>query len=114
MAHELLKRFDMSRFADFPAGGLSYGHQRRVEMMRALAASPTVLLLDEPVAGMNDVEAEELGAIFLEVARVGDRGPADRAQHPVRHQAVRAGPRARLWRASSRAARHGRSCPILR
>ena len=71
MAHDLLKRFDMSRFADFPAGGLSYGHQRRVEMMRALAASPTVLLLDEPVAGMNDVEAGELGRIFLEVAASG-------------------------------------------
>ena len=71
MAHDLLERFDMSRFADFPAGGLSYGHQRRVEMMRALAASPTVLLLDEPVAGMNDVEAGELGDIFLEVAASG-------------------------------------------
>ena len=71
MAHDLLQRFDMSRFADFPAGGLSYGHQRRVEMMRALAASPTVLLLDEPVAGMNDVEAAELGRIFLEVAASG-------------------------------------------
>jgi branched-chain amino acid transport system ATP-binding protein len=67
----LLQRFDMSRFANFPAGGLSYGHQRRVEMMRALAAMPSVLLLDEPVAGMNDVEAEELGTIFREVARSG-------------------------------------------
>ena len=67
----LLERFGMERYADFPAGGLSYGHQRRVEMMRALAASPSVLLLDEPVAGMNDVEAGELGAIFLEAARSG-------------------------------------------
>ena len=71
MAQDLLKRFAMSQFAHSPAEGLSYGHQRRVEMMRALAASPTVLLLDEPVAGMNDVEAEELGRIFLEVARSG-------------------------------------------
>ena len=70
-AHALLERFGMSRFAEFPAGGLSYGHQRRVEMIRALASRPSVLLLDEPVAGMNDVEANELGEIFLEVARSG-------------------------------------------
>jgi len=70
-ALDLLRRFNMSAFAELPAGGLSYGHQRRVEMMRALAAAPSVLLLDEPVAGMNDVEAEELGSIFREVARSG-------------------------------------------
>jgi branched-chain amino acid transport system ATP-binding protein len=70
-AFALLEKFGMSRYAEFPAGSLSYGHQRRVEMMRALAAAPTVLLLDEPVAGMNDVEAGELGAIFLEIARSG-------------------------------------------
>jgi branched-chain amino acid transport system ATP-binding protein len=70
-ARALLDRFDMARYADFPAGSLSYGHQRRVEMMRALAAKPSVLLLDEPVAGMNDVEAGELGAIFREVAASG-------------------------------------------
>jgi branched-chain amino acid transport system ATP-binding protein len=70
-ALDLLRRFNMSAFAELPAGGLSYGHQRRVEMMRALAAAPSVLLLDEPVAGMNDVEAEELGTIFRDVARSG-------------------------------------------
>ena len=70
-ADALLKRFDMGKYAYFPAGSLSYGHQRRVEMMRALAASPSVLLLDEPVAGMNDVEAGELGDIFTDVARSG-------------------------------------------
>jgi branched-chain amino acid transport system ATP-binding protein len=63
-AAELLERFGMARYAQFPAGGLAYGHQRRVEMMRALASDPSVLLLDEPVAGMNDVEAGELGTIF--------------------------------------------------
>ena len=68
---ELLSRFGMTRFADFPAGGLAYGHQRRVEMMRALASSPSVLLLDEPVAGMNDVEAGELGEIFSSLAASG-------------------------------------------
>jgi branched-chain amino acid transport system ATP-binding protein len=70
-ARLLLERFEMSRYADYPATALSYGHQRRVEMMRALAARPALLLLDEPVAGMNDVEAEELGSIIRALARDG-------------------------------------------
>ncbi len=70
-AEELLRRFGMTRYAGHPAKSLSYGHQRRVEMMRALAAEPRLLLLDEPVAGMNDVESEELGRIFQQVAATG-------------------------------------------
>jgi len=70
-ARDLLARFGMSRYAAYPAGGLSYGHQRRVEMMRALATDPVLLLLDEPVAGMNDVEAAELGDIFAGLAKGG-------------------------------------------
>ena len=68
---QLLERFGMTRFADHPAGGLAYGHQRRVEMMRAVATDPQILLLDEPVAGMNDVEAAELGTVFNELAASG-------------------------------------------
>ena len=60
-AHVLMAELGMSEYADQLAGELSYGHQRRVEIMRALALEPAVLLLDEPVAGMNDIEAEELG-----------------------------------------------------
>lgn len=70
-AMALLDRFGMTRFAAHPAGALSYGHQRRVEMMRALATQPALLLLDEPVAGMNDVEAGELGVLFQELAHGG-------------------------------------------
>ena len=70
-ARKLLDRFGMSKYADQEAGGLAYGHQRRVEMMRALASEPTLILLDEPVAGMNDVEAGELGEIFRGLARDG-------------------------------------------
>ena len=70
-ARALLERFGMTRFADHPAGALAYGHQRRVEMMRAVASQPKILLLDEPVAGMNDVEAEELGVIFRALAADG-------------------------------------------
>jgi branched-chain amino acid transport system ATP-binding protein len=67
----LLERFHMGRFSEHPAGSLAYGHQRRVEMMRAVAMDPKILLLDEPVAGMNDVEAGELGDIFRELASSG-------------------------------------------
>ena len=70
-ALELLARFAMAEYAEVPAGGLSYGHQRRVEIMRALATGPAFLLFDEPVAGMNDVEAAELGRSVREVARAG-------------------------------------------
>ncbi len=70
-AHELLEQFGMENLAKFPAGSLSYGHQRRLEMMRALAAKPKLLLLDEPVAGMNDTEANALGLIFRRLADEG-------------------------------------------
>lgn len=70
-AAKLLVEFRMSRYAGSLAGGLSYGHQRRVEVMRALATGPRFLLLDEPVAGMNDVEAEELGALVRDLAKSG-------------------------------------------
>ena len=67
----LLDRLGMTRYADYPAGSLSYGDQRRVEMMRALALKPQVLLLDEPVAGINEVEAARLGEIFRDLATEG-------------------------------------------
>ncbi len=70
-AEALLERFGMMALAKHPAGALSYGHQRRIEMMRALAMEPAVLLLDEPVAGMNDSEALGLADIFKSVAQQG-------------------------------------------
>jgi len=70
-AMALLERFGMTALAEHRAGGLSYGHQRRIEMMRALATEPRLLLLDEPVAGMNDAEAESLAGIFRNVADSG-------------------------------------------
>jgi branched-chain amino acid transport system ATP-binding protein len=63
-ARALLARFELTALADVPAGGLSYGHQRLVEIMRALAMKPDFLLLDEPVAGMNEVEARRLGVLL--------------------------------------------------
>src|ERR1022692_1053125 len=57
---ELLEIFQLGKFRDEPAKSLSYGDQRRLEIVRALAARPKLLLLDEPAAGMNATEKVEL------------------------------------------------------
>jgi branched-chain amino acid transport system ATP-binding protein len=59
-ALELLHIFEMENVADHRAGSLPYGAQRRVEIVRALATDPKVLLLDEPAAGMNPSETADL------------------------------------------------------
>ena len=69
-AMELLDIFSMQDLADKRAGSLPYGAQRRLEIVRALATEPKLLLLDEPAAGMNPHETEEL---MENIAKIRDR-----------------------------------------
>lgn len=64
---ELLCEQGLDRFADELATSLPYGYQRRLEIARALATNPSLLLLDEPAAGMNPQETEELSSFICEI-----------------------------------------------
>jgi branched-chain amino acid transport system ATP-binding protein len=65
----LLRRFELQGLSRQVVSNLPYGHQRRVEIARALAGSPQVLLLDEPAAGLNDAETSELKAVIEDIRR---------------------------------------------
>jgi branched-chain amino acid transport system ATP-binding protein len=69
-ALELLEIFDLARFKDEGGTSLPYGRQRRLEIVRALATRPQLLLLDEPAAGMNPSEQEDLMGL---IQRIRDR-----------------------------------------
>ncbi|MCB0219534.1 MAG: ABC transporter ATP-binding protein [Chrysiogenetes bacterium] len=64
-AGELLELLGLSEVSADPATALSYGNQRRLEIARALATNPRLLLLDEPAAGMNSQETEDLRRLVL-------------------------------------------------
>ena len=68
---ELLELFEIAAHADVEATSLAFGQQRAVEFARALALEPTLLLLDEPAAGLNMYETAEIGRL---IARIRDLG----------------------------------------
>jgi branched-chain amino acid transport system ATP-binding protein len=70
-ARELLSWVSLDAKATIEAGNLSYGDQRKLELARALATDPKVLLIDEPAAGMNPAETEELMAKIIDISRRG-------------------------------------------
>ncbi len=70
-AGDLLDYVGLARQAQSLAGHLPYGDQRRLEIARALATEPSILALDEPVAGMNPAERRQMGELFLRVRETG-------------------------------------------
>ncbi|MCW3479139.1 ABC transporter ATP-binding protein [Neisseriaceae bacterium JH1-16] len=70
-ARELLEYVGISSVADERARNLSYGHQRRLEIARALATEPTLLALDEPAAGMNPRETSDLKDLMAKIRNDG-------------------------------------------
>jgi ABC-type branched-subunit amino acid transport system ATPase component len=67
----LLDYVGLSAYRDETAGNLAFGHQRRLEIARALAMSPEILLLDEPAAGLTHNEIDELIALIRDLKRLG-------------------------------------------
>lgn len=70
MAYGILKQVGIEQYSDVNANNLSYGIQRRVEIARALALKPKILLLDEPAAGMNEDESLEMVKLIKEISRM--------------------------------------------
>lgn len=68
-AMSILEEFDLAKYAHHKATDLSYGNQRKVEIARALATKPSLLLLDEPAAGMNSSETEDLSNIIHKIKK---------------------------------------------
>ncbi|SDI01629.1 ABC transporter ATP-binding protein [Desulfosporosinus hippei] len=70
-AQELLKLVGIEEDIDSPASSLPYGQQRRLEIARALATEPELILLDEPAAGMNESETEDLRHLIKKIQTMG-------------------------------------------
>ena len=68
---DLLQLLDIADVADIPATSLAFGQQRAVELARALAMEPELLLLDEPAAGLNIYETAEVGRLISKIRDLG-------------------------------------------
>lgn len=66
-AEEILDKFGILHLKDMPAGSQAYGIQKKVEFARALMSHPKIVILDEPAAGLNDVETEEFAHLIKEI-----------------------------------------------
>ncbi|MBE0501748.1 MAG: ABC transporter ATP-binding protein [Desulfuromonadales bacterium] len=71
-SYDLLDQVGLLPFADAFAKNLSYGGQRRLEIARAMATEPFLLLLDEPAAGMNPQETRELDSLIMQIRNAGE------------------------------------------
>jgi len=70
-AHSLLELVGLDQYASYPAGALAYGQQRLIEIARAMASDPKLVLLDEPAAGMNTREKMELNEMIRKIIAMG-------------------------------------------
>ena len=96
LTDELIERIGLTSVAEERVDRLPTGTQRLVEMARALATKPRVVLLDEPSSGLNESETAEFSELLIELAAIGPRDPAGRARHGSRDELVPPHPRARL------------------
>ncbi|MBA3531393.1 MAG: ABC transporter ATP-binding protein [Ardenticatenales bacterium] len=81
-AEEILGFLDLKHLANTPAGALSYGHRKQVDLGRALALEPELLLVDEPMAGLHQEERETLTRYLLEL-HFGRKVPIILVEHDI-------------------------------
>jgi ABC-type branched-subunit amino acid transport system ATPase component len=69
--YDIIEIFDLGKYVNSTAGSLPYGLQRRLELARCLATNPSFIILDEPIAGMNEAEIQEMGRIIRHINSLG-------------------------------------------
>lgn len=69
--YDIIEIFDLGKYVNSTAGSLPYGLQRRLELARCLATNPSFIILDEPIAGMNEAEIQEMGRIIRYINSLG-------------------------------------------
>ena len=103
VVEEIIDFLEIQAIRQKVVGTLAYGLQKRVELGRALALAPRVLLLDEPMAGMNAEETEDMARFVLDISEERDTTHRpDRARHGRRHGHLRPDLRDRLRRQARR------------